>query len=389
MKILFYCCEFAPEGKTGAIRPSKLAKYFKKFGADINVLTKEVNKPIYNDLLADLIGIEIERVKIRKLLPINDDGFWFSIYSIMPMIRYISKNRPDYIFISVPVFLPIIVVYFISVFYGVKFIIDYRDLWHGDPYPPKSFKDKFLRSIAKYIEPWCMRSSYATIFVSEKMKQDQESIYGVIKNSGVITTGFDVDDLASISKEICSKYLTPGYRYYSHVGMLDWDMNIDLIIKLIRKNKNYIVKNKIKFIFVGGKNDLIKPAFNDQDIYEVCEFIDTVDKKSALSITKQSSGVIILGSSSGQRLNRKVFESVACNDNIFYFGNRYSPTADVLYKSNNNFIYDSDDDFDSVDCGFFDFINMSNNRVEIPDELGLFLKENISKIYYNLLVKGL
>lgn len=389
MKILFYCCEFAPEGKTGAIRPSKLAKYFKRLGADIDVLTKKIDKPIHIDLLADLHDVEIKRVKLKKLLPINDDGFWFSIYSIIPMVIYVRKKKPDYIFISVPVFLPILVVYLMSLIYRTKFVIDYRDLWRGDPYKPKSFKDKFLRYIAKFVEPIAMRAAYATIFISDQMRLDQEGLYGTIKNASVISTGFDIEDLAAVSNQRDCEFLPPGFKYYSHVGMLDWDMNVDAIISLIKSNKDYIANNKIKILFVGGKNHLIKTAFHENNIDDICVFIDAVDKTTALAITKLSSGVIVLGSSSPQRLNRKIFESIACNDNIFYFGNKYSPTAQVLVNSRNELIYDSEDDFNLVNLGFLNFINNKNNRAIVPVELASYTKEAISKKYYDLLVNGL
>lgn len=384
MNIIFFCCEFAPEGKTGAIRPSKLAKYFSKMGCKIHVLTKEVKKPIHVDLLNDLKNVEITRIKLRKFLPINDDGFWFSIFAFFSLVKLIIKKKPDFIFVSVPVFLPMLTVLIVSKILRVKFIIDYRDLWQGDPYSEKSFKDSILRFFSKFIEPICMQSSSMTVFISEAMKRDQEALYGRIENSVVLSTGYDAEDLDLLHKDDSVDYpiLNESYKYYSHVGMLDWDMNVDVLIKLIKNNINYIKYNNIKFLFVGGKNDLIIPEFISQGIYDCCNFINTVDKRNALLITKLSAGIIILGSSSSQRLNRKVFESVACNDNIFYFGNSSSPTGTILGENDCNLVFDYTFDFSIVNNGFFEFINSKNSRVEVPHTLKVYEKSFISESYY-------
>ncbi|MGR5470436.1 hypothetical protein ACPV51_24795, partial [Vibrio astriarenae] len=46
-----------------------------------------------------------------------------------------------------------------------------------------------------------------------------------------------------------------------------------------------------------------------------------------------SSGLLILGSNSEQRLNRKVFEYTSLNSNVFYLGNVHSPTAKIVTES--------------------------------------------------------
>ncbi|CAE6881485.1 hypothetical protein [Vibrio sp. B1FLJ16] len=386
MRVLFYCGEFAPEGKTGAIRPSKLAKYFLKFGLNVSVITKETDNNVHQDLLKPLSEVDIERVKIRRFLPINDDGFWFFLYSFKLLVNKVKNLKPDYIFVSVPVFLPLISAAIVSKIFGVNLIIDYRDLWAADPYKPKSLKDRCLRGLGKIIEPWCMKSATIVSFISDNMRLDQEKMFGKINNAVVISTGFDSDDMNGLTynPNDVSILFEPGVRYYSHIGMLDWDMNINELILFIKKYKSSMVSN-VKFLFVGGKNELIKDAFKNESVADVCIFIDTVSKTEALLLTKISSGVIILGSDSAQRLNRKVFESIACNDNVFYFGNKKSPTAKVLMENNCSYVFDKSVDMEVVTSTFLKFLERNNNRTSIPVALNKYDKPDLAKQFIKLM----
>lgn len=387
MKVLFYCCEFAPEGKTGVIRPSKFAKNFIKNDVDVKILTKKIDEMerVYDDLLEELDEDLIERVRLRKFLPINDDGFWFVIFSFFSLIRKVQKDKPDFIFISVPVFLPLLNVYLVSKIMGVKYVVDYRDLWAGDPYPVRSLKDRILRSVARLIEPAAMRGASITTFVSENMLKDQELLYGDISNSFVLSTGFDKADIAKIRVESVSKYFPKGKRVYCHIGMLDLDMNVVELIGLIKK----FSKNKdVLFMFVGGKNGLIRKLFRDEGIDHVCLFVDQVDKITALSIAKRADGLVILGSGSTQRLNRKVFESIAVSDNIFYYGNRDSPTAEVLTR-NGFAVFDSRENMESIFSGFVEFCSGVNARSRIPENLNLYEKEQLSLRYIERMAEEL
>ncbi|MGR5134747.1 hypothetical protein [Vibrio alfacsensis] len=386
MRVLFYCCEFAPEGKTGAIRPSKLAKYFLKFGLNVSVITKEPDNNVHQDLLKPLSKVDIARVKIRRFLPINDDGFWFFLYSFKLLVNKVKTLKPDYIFVSVPVFLPLISAVIVSKIFGVNLVVDYRDLWAADPYEPKSLKDRCLRGLGKIIEPWCMKSATIVSFISDSMRLDQERMFGKINNAIVVSTGFDSDDIDSLTYNPSDVPIIfePGVRYYSHIGMLDWDMNINELILFIKKYKSSIVSN-VKFLFVGGKNELIKDAFKKENVADVCIFIDTVSKTQALLLTKISSGVIILGSDSAQRLNRKVFESVACNDNIFYFGNKKSPTAKILVDNSYSDVFDKSVEMDVVISGFLNFLERNNNRTSVPIALNRYDKPNLTKQFITLM----
>ncbi|MGD6735128.1 hypothetical protein ACP5PY_01635 [Photobacterium leiognathi subsp. mandapamensis] len=388
MKVVLYCCEFAPEGKTGAIRPTKLAKYFKKKDIDVSVIAKYCdNSQVHQSLVDDINDIPIKRIKIKKLLPINDDGFWFSLYSFFPLLTYVMKNKPDYVFVSIPVFLPALFATLICKITKTKLIVDYRDLWAGDPYSIKSKKDFLLRKVGKFVEPFIMKNCFFVNFISEAMKSDQEKIFGKIDNKTVFSTGYDSEDVDKVSLSKKMDLLQDNIHYFSHIGMLDWDMNIDSLVQLIRK-QTYINK-KTKFLFVGGKNHLIIEYFKKNEIFDYCEFIGNVDKKTALNIAMHSDGLIILGSDSAQRLNRKVFESIAVNSNIFYYGNKKSPTASVLRNCGHAYIYDSSDNMDKISAKFGFFLNGKNTRNKPPESLNKYNKTNIADMFLNKMRDGL
>ena len=81
----------------------------------------------------------------------------------------------------------------------------------------------------------------------------------------------------------------------------------------------------------------------------------------ALQLMADSNGLMILGSNSEQRLNRKVFEYTALNQNVFYLGNIKSPTANIV-RSFNGTVSSSDD----LEVKFLFFLEgLSNRKLEL------------------------
>lgn len=329
MNWLFISPEFPPSTKTGAIRPSKFARYFHELGENVTVLTYNEDG-IYESKLHE--DIKILRVKKKKIPYINDNGINFTVFNFLFFLNLIRKNKFEKIFISVPVFMPMILVFLAKRLYNIDYYLDYRDLWAADPYLAVSRKDKLLRKIATIIEPSVMADAKLVTFVSEAMMKDQLKFYPNCKgNFHVISTGFDENDMHFSPEDLklgCGKYS----KYISHVGMLEYNMNIDDFLKIIsNENVQNLLKLKgLKFLFVGAKIKTIIDVIPQDLLIEYCDVIGSVSRKEALIINKCSYMNLILGSNSPQRLNRKVFEVIRLAKRVFYIGNDISPTANII-----------------------------------------------------------
>lgn len=326
-KILFLTPEFPPSKLTGAIRPAKFAKYLNRFGWDVTVLTFDHQDNTHLDLLKDLNNVQIEKCGIPKKIIVNDLGISYLFQAYKQAMQLAHNIKPDYILVSMPTFMNSLLAWRIKKKFNIEYILDYRDLWVGDPYPPRGIKSKVFRILSKVIEPIVLKSAYLSYYVSTNMLDDQLKLYPFLvdKKTLVVSTGYDPEDIKHIASS------TKKNGYISHIGNADPDMNIEDFINLIKDKKiqDILKKKKLKFCFVGRKNNFVQDIL-DEEIEDFFDFKEYIPHSEALQLMADSNGLLILGSNSTQRLNRKVFEYTALNRNVFYIGNEQSPTAKIV-----------------------------------------------------------
>jgi glycosyltransferase involved in cell wall biosynthesis len=329
-KILFLTPEFPPSKLTGAIRPSKFAKYLDRFGWDVTVLTFDHQDNTHLDLLKDLKNVRIEKCGVPKKIIVNDLGISYLFQSYKQAMKLAKEIKPDYVLVSMPTFMNSILAYIIKKRFSIDYVLDYRDLWVGDPYPARGFKSKVFRFISKVIEPIVLKSAYLSYYVSDAMLADQMKLYPWLKDkkTTVISTGYDHEDIS---------HITPSDNkngYIAHIGNADPDMNLSDFIEIVedKRVQELLLEKKLRYLFVGSKNHFMQELLDDslKDFFEFKEYLPHND---ALQLMADSNGLMILGSNSPQRLNRKVFEYTALNKNIFYLGNTKSPTANIVKES--------------------------------------------------------
>lgn len=348
-KILFLTPEFPPSKLTGAIRPAKFAKYLDRFGWEVTVLTFDHQDNTHLELLEDLKNVRIEKCGVPKKIIVNDLGVSYLFQAYKQAIQLTKEIKPDYMLLSLPTFMNSILAYIIKKRFNIDYILDYRDLWVGDPYHTRGIKSKVFRAISKIIEPIVLRSAYLSYYVSDAMFDDQMKLYPWLKDkkTAVISTGYDHEDI---------DHIVPSDKkngYISHIGNADPDMNLSDFIEIVKDERvqKLLIEKELKFLFVGSKNSYMRELLDDS-IKEFFDFKEYIPHSEALQLMADSNGLMILGSNSPQRLNRKVFEYTALNRNIYYLGNIQSPTAKVV------------NEFDGVVC------NNTNHK----DGLVKFLK---------------
>ena len=383
---LFYCCYFAPGYETGAIRPTKLAKYFYKYKQNIIVLTQTSINEKNKVLLDGVENLEIHRNPVIRKLFINDKGFWFSIQTFNKLKELILKNKIEFLFVSGPPFTPYLTSYYLAKKYNLKLIIDYRDLWYGDPYKIVSIKDLILRLIGRLVEKKIMKFAHKVIFVSKNMLNDQEQIYGKLNNAEIISTGIDREDKNYLNKEIYLNFLKENnldkkIKVFCYLGTLDHTKCVeDFFFLLSKLPKN--LNTKILFI---GNNKFPNWKFKKYDIDDLIIFKNSINSSLVKNIIKFSNGSIILGGYEMQRLNRKVFENLYFTNNIFFLGSKNSPSYRIMKECKIDTLCHEDlsikDRFDYLKL----FIKKINSLKKHPIQLEPYFKDNLAKNYLELI----
>ena len=388
---LFYCCYFAPGYETGAIRPTKLAKYFSKYNQNIIVLTQASLEEKNKDLLIGVEKLKIFRIPVKCKFLINDLGFWFAIATYKKLKQLIKNHKIEYLFVSGPPFAPFICAYYLAKRYNLKLIIDYRDLWYGDPYSIVSIKDYFFRMLGRILEKKIMKQALKVNFISHNMMRDQKIIFGNIKNSIVISTGVDSDDLNLINKNIYFNFLARNNlnheeKIFYYIGTLDeTECSKDFFNIILSLSSNRVYDFKIYFI---GKNKFNLNKFPKFKSLEAkIKFIPNEDVRVIKNIIKYSCGTIILGGYANQRLNRKVFENLLLTNNIFFLGSADSPSYKLLNKFGISCLAtDLDNNKEKIEK-FQKFIGTQNTLTKPHINLKNFYKSEISKDFLSRILE--
>ena len=337
-KIILVQDSFYPEKTTGALRPYDFLQTF---------LGKKINCVVY---ASDFDGrksnsnfdhVEVNWIKTKKIIPVNDRGVNFSICVALNIIREIKRNPNAFFILSVPSFGPVILFYILYILgFRSKFWIDYRDLWAGDPYPCIGMKDKIFRKIGACIEGRVAEFSVGVSFVSEAMRKDYLSTIEYKSNkihakAHVIKAGINNRWIKSIVET--RKPVEEVAKKINFFGTVDSFGGITELIDFCKKNKIELKKDGFRFSFFGnfkfwseGVEHLIQE--------EIFEIHDRMPYESALCNMYSSFGCLIFGSYSEQRLNRKVFELLTLAERLIYVGGE-SQSKRVIDESKRQYLH--------------------------------------------------
>jgi len=330
-KFVFLAPEFPPDKFTGSIRVSRFAKYLSKFGNSVTVIAPKTRDQTQQGLLDELKNTHVIRRSVSRLPLINDHSLSFFKSTLVSSVKKCYVSRPDYLLVSGPPYFHFIQGAMLSSLFDIKLILDYRDLWTGDPYSPKTLKSKIAKRFSIYLERWVLSRAHLSIYVSNAMLKDQKKIFPFLcdKSSIIISTGFDLETISSI------KRYPNKLNVISHVGNADSDMNISDIAGLVQNPvvSKWFDNTGCRLYFVGRKNHEIA-CLIPNEYRKYFTFSDYLPHAEAMEVMVNSRGLLILGSNSSQRLNRKVFEYTALNKNVLFVGNATSPTSDIVRSFN-------------------------------------------------------
>ena len=231
MRVLIVCGYFPPYSIIGAQRVQAFAKFLVARGHDVHVLTaggydlpRHAQSPIDKGAITEVKFTDVNwpiKFAVRILGRISgaqkQDGYaranapnekslayrlaqaWRSLTNIpdshvgwlFPAIRagkkLIRKGwQPDVIFASALPFSAALVAQRLAHFAGCPWAVEFRDLWHANPYLPTPYWRNFFN---RKIEAAILRNAGCIITISEPLAQELRKCY---KNPvEVVTNGFD------------------------------------------------------------------------------------------------------------------------------------------------------------------------------------------------------
>ena len=291
MHILFLTDNFPPEVNAPASRTFEHCKEWVKAGHQVTIITCAPNFPSgkvfsgYSNKLwqaEELDGIRV--VRVWSYITANS-GFIKRILdyiSFMPpaVLAALFVKKPDLVIGTSPQFFTVCAAYIVSVFKGIPFVFELRDIWPESIKAVGAMSDSIVIRVLEKIELFLYRKARIIVSVTHSFKRtlinrgiDGEKIH-------VITNGVDVSRFIKADKdaELVEQFGLQGKFVAGYVGTHGMAHHLETILEaaVIAQENN----DDIRFLLLGNgarKQELVELS-KSMGLNNVI-FVDSVAKE--------------------------------------------------------------------------------------------------------------
>ncbi|MBP7808280.1 MAG: glycosyltransferase [Bacteroidia bacterium] len=360
-KLLIVSYVFPPTAGIGGRRWAKFAKYLKRKGYDLTILTSENVSKSVSEWVDDVKDLKIETLPFRFPKVISNPGksifdkigyfIWVKILKLVESGNYFDKsifwrrqvqskiselivkqNIECVIVTGGPFRLTHHVASLKKHYPGVKFIVDFRDLWTEDSeitfFSVMSDKRK---EVEKKIEK-------ETVIFADKVITTMDSItnyFSLLSSSEkciTISNGYDPDDFENIGD---IEETADGKIKFVYAGTLY--INLQYIIQPLfeaigkLKKNNPILYSKIQIHFIGKFPNEYRNFISEYDIADVIKISDFLPLKQVLKKIKSANYcMLMLNDVYSFNLSTKFFEYIALKKKVIVISNKGSASEFIV-----------------------------------------------------------
>lgn len=357
--VIIVAPSFSPSNLTAVHRSRIFAMNLHKFGWRTRVLT--VDHKYYEEELdwglVDVLPDDLEIVKTaafptKPLRVVGDIGIRSLVWHYRELSRMVEQDRPDMIMIPIPPNYSALLGRLIHRKYRVPYVIDYIDPWINEwPGTDRLFSKAWLSlNASRLLEPWALRGVSLITGVAPGYCADLYDRYRWLDGVELATMpyGFEKRDYEYLDQNPRENAIfNPGDGKYHIVyagAMLP--KAFSTLNALLTALKNLLVEDpgfagRIRFHFIGtGKNPIDPGSYNIKPVADEAGLAQNVTEHPArigyldvLNVLKQSSAVLVLGSSERHYTPSKAFQAVMSERPVFAILHRASTGVDILRRT--------------------------------------------------------
>lgn len=349
-RILLVAYYYPPLNSIGARRPSALAKWLRRRGHDVTVLTSVNSGRLPDDRARgtvrahDLLATRLNwRGRSHAVATGQVDapwnpgrGFWGSI--VVPDIQLVSwapfalgqalrlhRRRHFDVVITTS---PVESVHAVGIALqrkGVPWIADMRDGWRFEA-PREDWPLKLQRWIDARLEQLVVRRADEVVIVTEPLAADLRARHGIAVET--LTNGFDPDDVPTAEPELdrnSGDPCGPGGRplVLAHTGGIGRERTLrPLLAALARLAKQQPgLHERIRLVLAGAQTPEERALYAQRDFAPFVEHHGFVPREQALAL-QRSADVLVLVTTGVRRgeATGKLFEYLAARRPILVLG---------------------------------------------------------------------
>ena len=371
LKVLIIANAFSPTHAIGAVRPSKIAKYFTRKGHDVHIITSSKNYFSVDEILAadqdeygkianvnprlighiarllrnKIVGVSIKAVQ-KNVISTSENGTQNSLIKLILVIRrklimklkyiedeswskatnkYINKKSFNFKFdIAFTSFSPASNLMTGSNIMKNKvahfWIADFRDPMIQNKYDTVS--NKFLDKLQEKV----LKEASLVTTVSKGIRDDllnhnlNYKINDLEKRLRVIYNGFDTDDLNKITyKNIKDERYKISYCGSLYRGKRDLRVLFKALQDIISQNTDLL--NVIEFHYAGPDARIVDEWAKEYNVENVVKNHGQVSRNEALILQAESKLILVItwnGNQSNEKgvIPGKIYEAMMFNNKI-------------------------------------------------------------------------
>ena len=275
MRILFISDNFPPEFNAPASRTYEHARYWVKWGHEVTVITCAPNFP--DGKLIDgyknkwhqteyMDGIKVVRV---KTFITTNEGIFHRIldylsFMLCSFFSGLTKKKPDLIIATSPQLFSAISGWLLSLFRGVPFIFELRDLWPASILAVGAMQKNIFIPVLERIELFLYHQAEIIVALTESFKKDLIRRGIPEKKIHIIPNGADTRIFIPRAKdeELLNQLKLNGKFIIGYIGTHGMAQGLDSVLNAAVQLKS---NPSIHFLFMGSgaeKQFLLKMSKN-------------------------------------------------------------------------------------------------------------------------------
>lgn len=336
-RILLICNYFAPENEIASIRLTKFAKYLRKYGYDVHVLTEKKDLNMEDDILKnDVEGIPVTYVENSSWIRSLDDWYaritkkyrekkyndvtsrmryskkakavmFYPFEKMYPVIgtidmlfkmiknhnlsknarKYLRKNSQeiDVCFSTYGNYFGHFAGHYLKKCNSkIRWIADFRDPVHQFMFDPI-----FFVPIAVLYEWWSWARCDEIVVISKGMKKRIPACFR--KKTHCITNGYDKEDREYLMPSNRTPKFTICYTGRMYGGMRDVSKIFQVVRQLI--DERIVEKDNFEFRYAGTGFQVFLSQAEQYHLGELCIDYGNVSRKQALQIQADSTMLLM------------------------------------------------------------------------------------------------
>ncbi len=249
----------------------------------------------------------IKDVFTDEVLSFPDQDIGWLPFAYNKGVKVVRQNNIKLVYSSGGPWTSHIAAYLISKRTGIRFVLDYRDPWYGNPFHAK--KSKTFKHISLLLEKKIIKKAARVICNTNNLKEFYVEKFGFEEKFVVITNGWE-----KTYKTQKTGTNTKGCLVISHAGSLYGNRSpnnfIKAVINLISKKK--IAKIQVQLIGAEDSvNKYIADEFGPEWLKDIFMVIPRVQHDVCLDYLMHSDVLLLFQQGTKLQVPRKLYEYIA------------------------------------------------------------------------------